>query len=73
MDGVLQKDLSKISQALGYKLEDIRMLDDSEVILQRDLRIEISRFENAHVSKIKKDRELLRVIDDLERFVSCES
>lgn len=73
LDGILKKDLSKISQSMGYRLENIRMLDDSEVILQRKLRIEISPFENAHVSKTKKDRELLRVIDDLERFVSYES
>lgn len=67
IDGVVTKDLNRVSLEQGYQVSGIRILDDSKVVKPSQLRIPIKPFEVVNLGAAADDEELLRSIDKIEK------
>lgn len=72
-NGVLLKDLAQITSSLSYPLEHIRILDDSDVVVQKGQRIVVEPFLATELKKARSDDELLRIMPKIERWASLEN
>ena len=70
IDGVLVKDLNRVSEETGYPVNNIRILDDSDVARPAYLRIPIEPFEVVNLRAAAGDEELLRSIEKIEKLIS---
>lgn len=71
IDGVLIKDLNRVSEETGYPVDHIRILDDRDVARPTHLRIPIEPFEVVAIRKSSQDGELLQVIQSIKLLVSA--
>ena len=68
--GMLAKDLRKVEKEFGYSLENIKMIDDQDIVLPESLRIPAIPFNVQNIHLAKNDTELLRLINCIEVFIS---
>lgn len=67
---MLAKDLRKVEKEFGYSLENIKMIDDQDIVLPESLRIPAIPFNVQNIHLAKNDTELLRLINCIEVFIS---
>ena len=69
-DGILTKNLEIVSTSFGYELENIRMLDDQDIIHPKHQRIHIEEFIAHDIESAKLDSALLKTIDDINSWIN---
>ncbi|MCG8312022.1 MAG: HAD family hydrolase [Pseudomonadales bacterium] len=67
---VLIKDLNWVSEETGYPVNNIRILDDSDVVRPAHLRIPIEPFKVVDIPSATKDEAFLEVIVEINLFIS---
>lgn len=71
--GALIKSLDRVADELDYPLDRIRMIDDQNIVRPTNMRIAVAPFIVDDFDRAKKDIELHRVINDLEKFIAITS